>query len=374
MVVFQILLILLYVFLIVKNYKAFVLGGKLIGLLTLITVALSVFLLCGSNAANMDWSDNELDISGYKTIYEKYDVLEHPDFKMYYIFYSCVYIGQQLGLSYRCWWAIMSVLAMLVIFIACRVHKYNFNLFLATFMAYYEIVFYSGFKFFYGFCFFLLAYGFLLRNTIKGKIIYAILTCLAGGFHTMYYFYLIFIIKPNKNPKTFVRLIAFIVIIFTIMMRMSGSAVSFLSPLFNTLDNEHINGYTVETVYLGFYIPVVLHLFLIYMIHRIKTYKMEIGAYNNKVAALYYSVLLSLLFCPFYAIALTFMRLLTSFSLVAITASSSVMRESYFSRKLCKNTSLFMAIAFLFMQLFISGFSLSNGFMRDLLIPYFDVF
>lgn len=396
-------------------------------ILTIVTTVLSTFLLFSSNTADLDWSITELDMSGYRTLFEQYDILHHEDFKMYYIFYSCMYLGQSIGLSYRVWWAIMSILAMSVIVIACKVHKYNLNLFLATFMAYYEMVFYSGFKFFYGFCFLLLAYGFLFTKTRKRQLLFVLFTCIAGGFHMMYYFFLVLLIKPIKNPQYMVRCVVIISVITTIFMRLSGSAISFMMPFFNMFENDHINRYTVSTVNAGFYLVIFIHTVLIYIVYKFRIYeeariRRVLGVQNenqssqrnlilrkksgfsgfiqnslslknkpslrrsnilnmiwnykiNKygvryanIETLYYSVLLSLLFCPFYAVSLAFMRLITAFSLVVITASSSILNTSYESRVLCTKMSLLMVVSFYLIRIF------SIGFIEKSVIPYFDVF
>lgn len=367
MTISSFILVSLYIILIVLNYKGYK-DNKVNTFLTIVTVSLSTFMLFSANSADLDWSETKLDMSGYRTIYEQYDVLEHEDFNMYYMFYGSMYLGQSFGLPFRTWWMVMSILAMGVVFIATRIHKFSFNLFLATFMAYHEIVFYSGFKFFYGFCFLLLAYGFLFWRNRKGQLLFALFTCMAGGFHMMYYFFLVLLIKPIRRPKRFVGVIVTITIILTVIMQLSGSAKAFLMPFFDTLDNEHINRYTAYEINAGFYIAVLIHLVVVYIVYRIRKYKITKGFYKRDAEALYYTVLISLLFCPFYSVALTFMRLITSFSLVVITASSRILKESYQSRSLCTNMSLLFVAASYLMRLVI------GGFIQTSIIPYFDVF
>ncbi len=367
MEILKVLLIVFYVLLVICNYNSYR-NNKASNLLTIITVVFATAMLFSTNTADLDWEVTELDMSGYRTIYEKYAAIEYPEFNMYYAFYGCMHIGQMLGLNFRTWWAIMSIMAMAVAFIACRIHKYNFNLFLATFMAYYEMVFYSGFKFFYGMCFLLLAYGYLLRNTKKDKILYALFVCLAGGFHTLYYFFLIFLIKSNKHPKYFIGIVVAFTVLFTVLMRISGAAAAMIAPFFNALGNDHVNIYTNRIVNMGFYMAVFLQLTFVYIASKIKKYKEYVDEYNSIVESFYYSVLLSIVFCPFYAVALTFMRFLTTFSLVAITASSSLLSETNESRTTCLKMSLLMVAAYWCVQLF--GF---GNFIRLSVIPFFDV-
>ena len=364
----QFTILLIYIVLLVQNYKAYR-KDTISNVLVVGTSLMLIFLLCSNNYADIDWSETELDISGYRMMYEKYDVLEHPDFKMYYIYYGSMYLGQKFGVPFNVWWAIMSTIAISVTYIACKIHKFSYNLFLASFMAFYVFAMYSGLKFCYGFCFLLLAFGFILWNTRKGKFIFATITCIAGGFHMMYYFYLILLIKPSKRPEFFVKTIISITVVFTILMRISGSATAFLGPFFNALDNDHINGYTAVNVNLGFYIPIIIHVTMVYLTYKARLYCIRKGTLTSAMDTLYYTSILSLIFCPFYAVALTFMRLITAFSLVVITSMSAILKDSVESRSLCQRMSLIMVSTFLFMK-FISG---AMGFINSSVIPFFNV-
>ena len=361
------ILIIFYAFVIILNYRGYS-KNTVSSILTVATVFISCYMLCATNYVSFNGDETDLDIAGYRTQYEIYDALEHADFRMYYMFYGLMHFGQVLGLSFKLWWTIMSVSAMGVLIIACRVHKYNINLFLATFMAYYEIVFYSGLKFFYGFCFFLLAYGFLLSNTRKSQWLYVLFTLIAGGFHVMYYYFLLFLFKPLKNPKTFVWIVAVLTVLFTLLARVSGNALSFMIPFFDAIDSEHISRYTEGTVHSGFYLAVFIHAVVVFIAYRVRKQSHQYDKDVEKSDTLFYSVLLSLLFCPFYTIALTFLRLITAFSLIVVTASSSLLSDSYKSRVLCSRMSLLMVFAFYLMRVFM------GGFFQTSVIPYFDVF
>lgn len=368
MSILKYILVFVYILLIIANYSAYK-NGKRYYLITIVTVILATTLLFSSNMAALDKGDTELDISGYRTLYEQYDVLEHPDFKMYYIFYGLMHLGQSTGMSFYTWWAIMSVLGMVVIAIACKIHGFNYHLFLASFMAYYELVFYSGFKFFYGFCFFLLAYGFLLRDDKYARIKYVLFLLIASGFHSMYYFYLLFVLKPRKRSKRIVGAIAISSVLFTIIIRLSGSAITFLEPFFETLDNEHINMYTGLSVNMGFYLPVFLQMVIVFIAYRIRKYRESSGILNQSTDALFYTSILSLVFCPFYALALTFSRLQTAFSLVLIT-SNSIYVEDRQGKSLCTLMSILMVMSY-WLTVIVSGL---KGFIGNSVLPFFDVF
>lgn len=362
------ILIAVYFLLSIANYILYRKNIRIV-FITTVTAVLATFLLFSSKTASLDWDETGLDMSGYRTLYEQYDVLEHPDFNMYYIFYSLMHLGQVVGMSFYSWWAIMSIMAMLVIAIACKIHRFSYTLFIATFMAYYEFVFYSGFKFFYGFCFFLLAYGFLLHDDKYARLKYTLFLLVAGGFHPMYYYYLLFLIKPKKNPGFFVGAIALISVLFTIIMRVSGSAVSFLAPFFNALDNDHINKYTDLSVNMGFYLPVFLQIVIVYIAYRLKKYRDAVGVSEHSTNTIYYTTILSLVFMPFYAIALTFCRLQTAFSLVLLTSSTSY-NKSRERNAFCMRLSLLMVASY-WLNIAVSGL---HGFIANSVLPFFDVF
>ena len=181
------------------------------------------------------------------------------------------------------------------------------------------------------------------------------------------YFFLILLIKPFKNPKSFVGLVVIITVIFTVLMRVSGTALSFLTPFFDALDNEHINKYTEGTVHSGFYVAVLIHSAVVYVAYTIRKCKLMDGSCSTDTDTLYYTVLLSLVFCPFYAVSLTFMRLITAFSLVVVTAGSGLLANSNKSRVLCVKLTLFVVFTFYLMRIAFGGFFYSS------VIPYFDV-
>ncbi len=360
------ILVFSYILLVFLNFKGYV-DNKSMRMLTIVTIVFSTLMLFSANSADIDWSETQLDMSGYRTIYEKYNALEYRDADMYYLFYGSMHLGQYYGISYRTWWTIMSVLAMIVILITCRIHKYSLNFFLATFMAFYEMVFYSGFKFFYGFCFLLLAYGFLLRNNLKGKLLFVFFTFVAGNFHVMYYFFLVLLLYPMMKSRFFMVITLASLFSLLTLMRASDSALSFLQPFFDALDNEHINRYTEATVHFSFYIVLFVHLVVVYIAYRIRKHALQKGVNTDIANTLYSSVLLSLIFCPFYTIAFTFMRLITAFSFVVILAGSIVLVDSRESRKLCMKLSLLMIITSYLIRI------ATGGFIETAIVPYFDV-
>jgi len=336
------------------------------------TAIVSTVLLFSSNAANVDYSDNELDISGTKGLYEHYSIKEYYEYNMYIIYYRSMYLAQTLGLSFKMWWVIMSIIAMSVVYYACKIHRYNYNLFLATFLAYYEFIFYSGFKFFYGFCFFLLAFGFLLRNTPKGRFAFAVLNLIATGFHVMYFLFFFFLIKPIKRPQFVVKIVVIVSILLTVLARSKGSAILSLVPMIHTKGGE-LSGTLADTeltvTQLGFYLPVFIHSVTLYIAFRVRKFLIKENKLTNAFDTLYYMVLISLIFCPLYNIGMTFMRYITAFSFVVILACSIVLNDTSKSRRFCFKMSMLLLLSFYCVRI-VSG---AQGFYKYLIGPFFDV-
>ena len=239
-------------------------------------------------------------------------------------------------------------------------------------MAYYEIAFYSGIKTLYGLCVLLMAFGFLLRNTKKGKLSFVILCLVAAGFHTLFYFFLLLSIIPHTNPRRLIKPMVFLVIVLTILMRISGSAASYLQFFFDAFDNEHINLYTTSIVHFGFYLAIIPHMISLYITYKARKYNDSIGLSNSKTDMLYYTSLFSLMFIPFYAVSLTFMRLISTFSMAVIAGTSSVMDYTRESRSKYLMLSLLVILFFLSQKFLLS--SAESNFWKDSVVPFFNVF
>lgn len=368
----QLVILCLYLLLIFRNYTKYI-EGKKVTLSLLFAIVCSVVLLFSSKVADLELDDTGLDISGYRTLYEKPESIEPMDLKMYYIFYGAMRIGETLGLSYRNWWAVMSILSMVVILLACKIHRYNVSIFLATFMIYYEFVFYSGLKFYYGFCLLLLAYGFLLRNNFMGRILFALFTFMAAGFHVMYYLFLALLLKPIKYPRFFVTLIAISSILLTAFARINRENLEILTALIFAFDNDHLNVYTEAVVNNGFYIALFIHLIVFFTVLVCRRF---VAANDKKMKevsdTVLYTVMISFLFFPFYALSLTFMRLITAFSLVVLASNSIYTNAAVKSRWVCLGTTLLVVLSFHLIQ-YITSIGAETGFYKASVQPFFDI-
>jgi hypothetical protein len=286
--------------------------------------------------------NNQHDLSAYSIEYNYYDPVLDENFNFYYIFFSLMKLGQVLRLTFETWWTLMMAGAMFIVFIALRIHQFNPHVFLCAFMAYYGIMMYAGIKSFCGWTVFLLACGFLYRGGKKNKIIYIILTCVAGGIHVMYYMYLIFAFvntgteqivlynendsdsSVNKNMKTYNKLLPYVVIIsltLTILMRVSGTANHYVGGLLSAFNSDKLESYASLTTNMGFFIPVIMQILSLYLAYKHRYYSKVCGELRQNYAQIIYSTnLLQILFYPFFMISTTFMRFITEYSLVTIAA------------------------------------------------------
>lgn len=289
---------------------------------TFFTILFLLFLINGCDYKQI------YDLSNYSAQYTQYDPLKNDNFALYYIFFYAIKIGQIMGLSFETWWSVMNCLAFGVMLFALYKHKYNPHLFMLFFMAYYIISYYTGIKAFYGFCIYLLASGYLLRGGLPNKIKYTVLTAVAGGFHVMYYVYLIFLListgKTDAEPSALSikrknRLLSIVIalsLVFSVILKISGSANSFFARLFSffEMESEKIETYLELSTNWGFLIPVCIQLLCLLFAYnyRIVTSACE-SDLRRRGLILYYINFMQIIFYPFFMLSTTFMRFVTYF-------------------------------------------------------------
>ncbi|MCI7381402.1 MAG: EpsG family protein [Hungatella hathewayi] len=312
---------------------------------------------------------NTYDLSNYNAQYAYYNPMWDKSFTLYYLFLTMMRLGQIAEISFVNWWWITLAGAFLIIIIAVKIHRFNPHHFLVFFMMYYIINLYTGLKFFYGFCIYLLASGFLLRGGRKNKLLYIFLTAVAGGMHVMYYAFILFALINTDVPASMEecslniyshirrhRIIAVLVIAsltLSFVLRLSGSANEFLSRIFSIIDFDKMDDYLSLSTKGGFYIPVIMQLLSLYLAFIIKKQSKRTSLLNQQYTdVLYYFNLLQVIFYPLFMISTTFMRLITATSMVTIAAGGYDKFE-FKQRKRFKITgaSFLIVAASLFRQL-----------------------
>ncbi len=319
-------LFLLYIILAVLNLTTFLKSRTNWGL-AFITFAYLLVILYNSDY------QNQHDLISYMAQFEQYDAFQNEEFKLYYIFFSLMGLGQSMGLSFVSWWLMLNAIIFLNFSVGLKIHKFNPNAFLFFFLIYYFITLYTGVKALLGLSVFFIGVGYLFKGDgRKSKLMFVAFTLLAGACHSMYYFYLILLLAdvcgdPNGrilfvSKKTLLKLLITFSIVSSIFLKASGSAQYYLANIFSFMESEKIDSYFELETQMGFFIPVIMQ--LLSMLLAYKTYKSARSLKADHFILkgnLYFSNLMCVLYYPLFMIALTFMRLITAFSFVTICAS-----------------------------------------------------
>lgn len=332
--------------------------------LVIISLLFVSILMCGTYGI---YDGSSYDLSNYRAQYEVYNPLEDDNFWNYYIFNICMRIGQICHLTFTQWWALMTIGSLYLICNVIKRFNLNIHLFLLVFMLYYLFNFYTGLKAYYGFCFFLLAFGFLTRDGVKNKLLYILFILIAGGFHMMYYMFLIFTVIDNNHQfytsNKFIRIICIISIFASILLRLSGSATRVLQQVFSFMENEKIDAYTALSTNLSFYFLVGMQLLTLYYIWSYSRLHSNDKSVQVNQQVLLIAGYLTVLFYPLFMLSMTFGRLTTTFSFLAIIYSG---KNSY-CYKVALRRRILMPAAFILMGYYFQQFVIGNMFNNSIL-------
>jgi len=362
--------ILIFIYIIfVFGHLFFYLEKKKSYLFVILTSLFIFFLMSGHKYVG---NGDAIDFYGYWYGYTNFEILELSDFWFYYLFYLSERIGIYLSLNFYQWWAVMTVLSLFFIISSIKKREYNPHLFFIFFLIYYVFLFYGGLKFFYGFCLFQYAFSFLLKGEKGGKLKFILFTILAGGFHVMYYMFLVFLlIDLNKKRKKYLLKIIIIfsltTSVFTLLI--GRNFLDFIQVIVDDFENERLSIYFGLRTNLGFLLPIGIHLLTTFyafiyreIVKKHNHYKLYL--YAN---TLFYVNLIALVFYPLFMIALTFMRLLTSLSLTTIMASGY--GQEYFKKK--ERIKLLLS-GFMIICLYYYINMYLGGYMEKTVLPFFD--
>ncbi len=362
------ILIIIYIFFTI-GHLLFYLNKKKSHLFVFITSIFIFFLMSGHEYVG---AGDAIDFSAYLYGYSEPKILELNNFWFYYLFYYTELIGIYLSLNFYQWWALMTALSLTFIISTIKKREYNSHLFFIFFMIYYVFMFYGGLKFFYGFCLFQYAFTFLIKGEEGGKLKFILITLLAGGFHVMFYIFLVFglVNLKIKNRKYLIKIIIVSSIALTGFMIISGGDfLNVIQVLIDDLENEKLSGYSGLRTNLGFLLPIGIHvLTIIYtFMYRNIVRKYDQGKWYFYANSMLYVSLMAVIFYPTFMIALTFMRLLTALSLTIIIASGY--GQKYFNKtdRLKLVLSGFSIIClYYFINLYL------GGYMDKTVLPFFD--
>lgn len=363
----EILIIIYIIFAI--GHLFFYLYNKRSYLFVFLTSIFIFFLMSGHKYVG---NGDALDFLSYWSDYTNFEILELKDFWFYYLFYLSERIGIYLSLNFYQWWAAMTALSLIFIISSIKKREYNPHLFFFFFLIYYVFLFYGGLKFFYGFCLFQYALTFLLKGEKKGTLKFILITLLAGGFHVMYYIFLILALvnlkkKYRKNLIKIIIIISLTISLFTILT--GRKFLDFIQVAIDSFENERLSTYADLRTNLGFLLPIGIHILttLFSFIYRDIVKKYNQDKWYFYANTLFYVNLIAIVFYPLFMITLTFMRLLTALSLTTIIASGY--RQEYFNKKdrLKLLLSGFMIIClYYFINMYL------GGYIEKTVLPFFD--
>tara|TARA_R110001606_G_scaffold399137_1_gene581044 strand:- start:612 stop:1598 length:987 start_codon:yes stop_codon:yes gene_type:complete len=313
-----------------------------------------------------------IDFLAYFQGYTEFKNLKRDDFWFYYLFYSVQRIGIYLSLNFYQWWALMTALSLIFTIGTIKRRNYNPHLFLFFFMIYYVFILYGGLKFFYGLCIFQYAVPFLLRGEKNGKLKFILITFLAGGFHVMYYMFLIFafIDLRIKNRKSLIKKIVVFSLIFSLLNILSGRVLlNSMQSYIDSMENDKLSVYFALRTNWGFLLPIGIHALTTFYAFK---YRETVKKYDQNKWLFYADTLLYIniiivVFYPLFMIALTFMRLLTSFSIITIIVSGY--RQEYFNKverlKMIMSGLLIVGLYY-FINIYLAGYA------EKTVLPFFD--
>lgn len=361
------LLMLLYLFLILINL--FLLLQKKNSKTFVILTFFLLFLLMSGHRYSGD--GDAIDFLAYFIGYNNIAESSQDNFYFYYLFYISQLVGNLMGLNYYLWLAIMTAIFLYLIYRLISKHKYNYHFFLLFFMLYFVFMFYGGLKFYFGFVLFLYAYSYFMRSQKNDTFRFLFYLMLAGGFHVMYYSFALLMLLKIRRYDFKIKKLVYIFIIVTILVLLTDRNLSFIQLLVDYIDNEKISIYFSERTNLGFILPIGIH-FLIssysFFLHNgvKKRFSVESNEYQTTKKILYATLLL-IVFYPLFIVSLTFMRLLTAYSMVLFATTGTLFSLMYVKdRQKVFLTSMLIIISFYFINLYL------NDYWFKTFRPFFD--
>ena len=362
------ILIVIYIFFTITHLFLYL--NKRKSYLFVFVTAIFLFLLMSGH--EYVGNGDAIDFLGYWRGYTEFESLIRLDFWFYYLFYWSEIIGKYLSLTFYQWWAVMTALSLSFIIWTIKKRKYNPHFFFFFFMIYYVFIFYTGLKFFYGFCLFQYGLTFLLKREKGDKFKFILFTLLAGGFHFMYYIFLVLLIvdlKRKKRKNLLKTLVVFSVIVVLFNLLSGRGLLNSLQSRIDSLDNARLSSYFSLRTNWGFMLAIGIHVLTTIYAFRYRSIvrKHDQGKWYFYVDTLLYVNLIAIIFYPLFMIALTFMRLLTSLSLTTII--SSIYGQEYFN-KTDRFKLLISGILIICLYFYINIYL--NGVFDTGVLPFFD--
>lgn len=361
--------ILMFIYLILILINVFLLVQKKSSKTIVIITFLLLFLLMSGHRYSGD--GDAIDFLAYYLGYNNIAESSQDNFYFYYLFYISQIVGNLIGLNYYLWLAIMTSIFLYIIYRLISKHKYNYHFFLLFFMLYFVFMFYGGLKFYFGFVLFLCAYSYIIRSQKHDIFRFIFYLILAGGFHVMYYSFSILLLLKTKKYDIKIRNIVYLFIFVAIIILFTDRNLNLIQLLVDRIGNEKISIYFSERTNLGFVLPIGIHIFIssyaLFLHTGIKKrFSIESREYQMTKKILYATLLL-IVFYPLFIVSLTFMRILTAYSMVIFTTTGTLFTLTYNKDKQkVFLTSWLIILTFYFINLYL------NDYWFKTFRPFFD--
>ncbi|SDK40541.1 EpsG family protein [Alkalibacterium thalassium] len=226
-------------------------------------------------------------------------------------------------------------------------------------------------RYFLAFVVFSIGLSILIYSKSKRKKLYFnVLLLIASSIHFSFIIYVIFNIKKISLNSKKEKVIAILVILFSMLIFMNDNNIPGLSLLLKYVDNYKIRVYMSQTTSLGFLYPILLHLTSILL--TLWAYKLSLR--SNQASTLvtsehvYKLNLLAVVFFPLFMLQWTFYRLARNILIINYYVFSDIRSSRSISYKKRK---LFSVAVFLSVIIWFAVDLLITTPASNLLIPFF---
>lgn len=266
-----------------------------------------------------------VDIFNYRYDYAQLAAGFRGMFEIDFGYYLLEVFCASKGMDFFTFKKILTFFGLVLFFIGVKKLSFNPCYVFAVYLSYQIVMDTIQFRNFMGFCVFMFALPFLLKDNRKSHIIYAVLIIIAGSFHVVMYWYLIFLLKNNKYVY---RIAVAICILFISMTLMNNMKVPFIDIVVRYLYSlKNIVSYTGGTSAGGssyaFFLPTVTLIYYI-LVFRYFSRKAENSEYRNvlKIDAI------SLFAVPFCFMAFQWYRIIRNINIYNYCMISNLKRDA----------------------------------------------
>ncbi|GFI44564.1 hypothetical protein IMSAGC018_02245 [Lachnospiraceae bacterium] len=234
-----------------------------------------------------------VDIFNYRYSYFRVGSGYDGNFKTDVGYHMLEILFARNGVDFFVFKKVLTFAGLLLFFIGVSRLSYNPCYVYATYLLYQVVMDTIQFRNFLGFCVLMFALPFLFKENKKSHIIYAILIVIAGSFHFVMCWYLLFLLKDNKYVY---RIAIGISVLFIGATALNNMRVPFIHTFMKWLDMG-IDAYVDGISSFAFLLPVFTLIYYIYIFRF----------FSNRSDRYEYKVILKIDYISLFAIPFCFM-------------------------------------------------------------------